>query len=165
MKKRTLSDMIAAGRYDIVDARIARLKPPGSDRFTTDGLDLWETPYTMEIGEIETLMQREKVVPAGIIRLLAFGALRPDVQRFAPVVAAGTKMVDPDGDTTIDLIPVLGIGPIAFLPEKRMETLAVHSERALSLANRRGPLTGAKPNEKNGPWPKGTLFLVQQPSP
>jgi len=165
MKNATLKDMIAAGRYDLVDLRIAHLAATfNTDSFSMDRLELWENPYPMEIDEIEKTLRREKVTAAGLVQLLAFGALRPDVQRFSPVVAAGTKMFDPDGDTTITLVPILGIAPLSFPPEKKMETLAVHSERTLSLFDRRGPLTGSKPNEKKGPWPKGTQFLVYRPS-
>ncbi|MFH1611493.1 MAG: hypothetical protein ABIA83_02745 [Patescibacteria group bacterium] len=96
--RKTIEQMVSAGRYDWSDGNI------NSVNFPVNGTGVATiTPELVHLNKKasseEALAHKEAngLRPATIEELLAFGATYPDVQREFPVVALGSSWVDRDG--------------------------------------------------------------------
>jgi hypothetical protein len=96
----TLTDMIAAGKYDWVDKNIT---PENFPLEPKEGIERVEVVLVhldkmLTTDQVKVELDRKGLKPATIVELLALGAAHPDLQREFPVMALGSAWRDPDGN-------------------------------------------------------------------
>lgn len=121
--KKSLADMIAAGKYDYINPNIVEKNFPIQQRPSVSEADIQSSgnPYrtlgvqndnstnivlvhlnkAVKTSEVLVYMDKHGLRPARIEELLAFGEKYPAVQREFPVVALGSVWVDSDGDRSV----------------------------------------------------------------
>ncbi len=96
----TLSEMVKAGRYDLVDPEIlASKKTVDPKNFVADDLLLVRFGHSVSTEMVIKSMLRDGLRPATNEELLAFGAAKPEEQKKFPIVALSSFVDDPNGES------------------------------------------------------------------
>ena len=108
----SLSEMIAAGRYDwsnigIIEKNFPRTKQAGIEDIS---LHLFRFGRPLLTDEVIHELDRAGFRPATLEELLALGARKPDLQRGFLIIALGSVWEDPYGDLTAPYLRSYGVG-------------------------------------------------------
>ncbi len=101
----SLAEMVAAGKYDWANDDITAENFPvsGNGRHGMN-LELVHFNRVMEFDDTLKELDKDRLRPAMLAGLLAFGAKYPDKQRGFPVVALGSVWQNCDGDCGVPVL-------------------------------------------------------------